>query len=64
MWDDKHAKWYFSVLDMVGFLNEETDYKKTRNDWKYFKAKVKKANNQLGSATNQLKLTAAGESAR
>lgn len=59
VWDDKHAKWWFSVLDIVGVLNEETDYTKVRNYWKYLKAKLKKENNQLVSATTQLKLTAA-----
>jgi cell filamentation protein len=59
VWDDEHAKWYFSVLDIVGVLNEETDYNKTRNYWKYLKARLKKENNQLVSATTQLKLTAA-----
>ena len=28
IWDEQHAKWWFSVLDMVGVLNEEPDYKK------------------------------------
>jgi hypothetical protein len=28
IWDDQHANWWFSVLDMVGVLNEEPDYKK------------------------------------
>jgi cell filamentation protein len=59
VWDDEHVKWWFSVLDIVGVLNEETDYTKTRNYWKYLKAKLKKENNQLVSATTQLKLTAA-----
>ena len=59
VWDDDNAKWYFLVLDILGVLNEETDYNKTRNYWKYLKAKLKKENNQLGSATTQLKLTAA-----
>jgi cell filamentation protein len=58
VWDDKHAKWWFSVLDIVGVLNEEPDYTKTRNYWKYLKAKLKKENYQLVSATTQLKLTA------
>lgn len=39
-------------------MNEEADYAKTRNYWKYLKAKLKKANHQLVSATTQLKLTA------
>jgi cell filamentation protein len=59
VWDDKNAQWRFSVLDIVGILNEELDYAKVRNYWKYLKAKLKKENNQLVSGTNQLKLTAA-----
>jgi cell filamentation protein len=46
------------VLDIVGVLNEELDYTKTRNYWKYLKAKLKKENSQLVSATTQLKLVA------
>lgn len=59
VWDDDHAKWWFSVLDIVAVLNEEADYTKVRNYWKYLKAKLKKENNQLVSATTQLKLLAA-----
>jgi len=59
VWDDENAQWRFSVLDVVGVLNEEPDYTKVRNYWKYLKAKLKKENNQLVSATTQLKLTAA-----
>jgi|GEM_PF-5188601 len=53
IWDDERSKWWFSVLDVVGILNEESDYTKTRNYWKYLKAKLKKENNQLVSATTQ-----------
>lgn len=59
IWDDEHSKWWFNVLDIVGVLNEEPDYAKVRNYWKYLKAKLKKENNQLVSATTQLKLMAA-----
>ena len=58
VWDDADAKWWFSVLDVVAVLNEENDYHRVRNYWKYLKAKLKKENIQLGSATNQLKLIA------
>ena len=58
VWDDADAKWWFSVLDVVAVLNEENDYQRVRNYWKYLKAKLKKENVQLGSATNQLKLIA------
>ncbi|MDR0802454.1 protein adenylyltransferase Fic [Fluviicola sp.] len=59
VWDEANAKWWFSVLDIVGVLNEESDYTKVRNYWKYLKAKLKKTNNELVSDTNQLKLLAA-----
>ena len=58
VWDDADAKWWFSVLDVVAVLNEENDYQRVRNYWKYLKAKLKKENVQLGSATNHLKLIA------
>ena len=58
VWDEQNAKWWFSVLDIVGILNEEIDYNKVRNYWKYLKAKLKKENNELVSATTQLKLQA------
>ncbi len=59
VWDEQNSKWWFSVLDIVGVLNEEPDYTKVRNYWKYLKAKLKKQKNQLVSATTQLKLVAA-----
>jgi cell filamentation protein len=59
VWDDEKSKWWFSVLDIIGVLRGEDDYTKNRNYWKYLKAKLKKENNELVSATNQLKLTAA-----
>jgi cell filamentation protein len=59
IWDDENSKWWFSVLDIVSVLNEEPDYTKVRNYWKYLKAKFKKEKHQLVSATTQLKLVAA-----
>lgn len=43
VWDDQNAKWWFSVLDIVAVLTDQDDYSKTRNYWKYLKAKLKKA---------------------
>ena len=58
VWDEENVLWWFSVLDIVGVLNQENDYAKVRNYWKYLKAKLKKENNELVSATTQLKLLA------
>lgn len=59
VWSDEENKWYFSVLDVIGAINEQDDYAKTRNYWKYLKGKLKKEGNELVSATNQLKILAA-----
>lgn len=58
VWDDKNNKWRFAVIDIVAVLGEQEDYNKARNYWKYLKAKLKKENPQLVSATIQLKLKA------
>lgn len=58
VWDDENSKWWFSVLDIVAVLTDQDDYNKTRNYWKYLKTKLRKENNELVSATNQLKLFA------
>jgi hypothetical protein len=59
LWDEKNAKWWFSVLDIIAVLTNQDDCGKTRNYWKYLKAKLKREGSQLVSTTTQLKLTAA-----
>jgi cell filamentation protein len=58
IWDEENTKWWFSVLDIVAVLTDQDDYTKTRNYWKYLKAKLKKENSQVVSATTQLKFLA------
>jgi cell filamentation protein len=58
VWDEENSKWWFSVLDVVAVLTDQEDYSKSRNYWKYLKAKLKRENSQVVSATTQLKLLA------
>jgi len=58
VWDEENTKWWFSVLDIIAVLTNQDDYTKSRNYWKYLKAKLKKENSQVVSATTQLKLLA------
>ena len=58
VWDEENSKWWFSVLDIVGVLNDQDDYRKNRNYWKYLKTKLKSENSEVVSGTNQLKLLA------
>ncbi len=54
VWDEENSKWWFSVLDIVGVLNDQDDYQKNRNYWKYLKTKLKGENSEVVSGTNQL----------
>lgn len=58
IWDDIQSKWWFSVLDIIAVLTDQDDYTKTRNYWKYLKAKLREENSQVVSKTTQLKLLA------
>ncbi len=58
VWDEKNNKWLFSVLDIIAVLTDQNNYTKTRNYWKYLKAKLKKEKSQVVSSTTQLKILA------
>lgn len=58
IWDEENSKWWFSVVDVIGILNNESNYLKNRNYRKYLKNKLKKEGSQVVSNTNQFKLMA------
>ena len=58
VWDEDRSKWWFSATDIVRAINDEDDYEKCRNYWKYLKGKMSKEGIQLVSVTNQFKFRA------
>ena len=58
VWDEDHSKWWFSATDIVRAINDEDDYKKCRNYWKYLKGKMAKDGVELVSVTNHFKFEA------
>ena len=58
VWDEEQCKWWFSATDIVRAINNENDYTKSRNYWKYLKGKVVKEGIQLVSITNHFKFMA------
>ena len=54
VWSEEQNKWFFSVLDIIGAINEQDDYQKNRNYWKYLKTKLKNEQSEVVSSTNQL----------
>lgn len=58
VWDEAHSKWWFSAVDIVRAINDEEDYQKCRNYWKYLKGKMAKDGVELVSVTNHFKFEA------
>ena len=58
VWDEEHSKWWFSATDIVRAINDEDDYTKSRNYWKYLKGKMAKEGIELVSITNHFKFQA------
>ena len=58
VWDEEHSKWWFSATDIVRAINDEDDYTKCRNYWKYLKGKMTKEGIELVSVTNHFKFLA------
>ena len=53
VWDEENAKWWFSMLDRMAVHNDQDDHLKTRNYWKYLKAKLKRENSEVVSTSTQ-----------
>ena len=45
-------------MDIIAVLTNQNEYSKTQNYWKYLKAKLKKENSQVVSATTKFKFLA------
>jgi cell filamentation protein len=59
VWDEENAKWWFNVVDIVAILNDQDDYTKASNYWRWLKRKLKSGNTQFVSAAHRFKFVAA-----
>ena len=58
VWDDENNKWWFSATDIVRAINNEDDYVKAGNYWRWLKKKLNTEGVQLVSATHDFKFQA------
>ena len=58
IWDEEHSKWWFSATDIVRAINNEEDYVKAGNYWRWLKKKLYKEGVQLVSVTHEFKFQA------
>ena len=58
VWDEEHSKWWFSATDIVRAINNEDDYTKAGNYWRWLKRKLAQEEIQLVSDTHGFKFEA------
>jgi len=58
VWDEEHSKWWFSANDIISAINDESDYKKAANYWRWLKKKFETEGVQLVSVTHDFKFQA------
>ena len=58
LWDADHEKWYFSIVDIVSVLTNQSNYQAARNYWKVLKYRLLKEGNETVTNCNQLKMEA------
>ena len=57
--DEDKEKWYFSVIDIVAALTEQTDFKKAQSYWTTLKNRLKKEGSEIVTNCDKLKLVSA-----
>jgi cell filamentation protein len=58
VWDDENSCWWFSATDVVRAINDEPDYMKAGNYWRWLKRKLGQEGVQLVSPTHGFKFEA------
>lgn len=58
VWDDERNCWWFSAIDIVRAINDEDNYAKASNYWRWLKRKLSGAGIQVVSGTHDFKFEA------
>ena len=57
-YDEEKEVWYFSVIDIVGALTSQNDYKKAKTYWTTLKNRLKKEGSEVVTDCDRLKMKA------
>ena len=58
-YDKEKEKWYFSVIDIVAALTEQTDFKRAQSYWTTLKNLLNKEGSEIVTNCDKLKLLSA-----
>lgn len=59
LWNEEDEKWYFSIVDVIQVLTEQSEYQAARKYWNKLKERLVAEGNQTVSNCHQLKMEAA-----
>ncbi len=57
-WDDEKELWYFSIVDVVGALTNQSDHKKSQSYWTTLKNRLKEEGSEVVTKCDHLKMEA------
>jgi len=57
-WDEKKERWYFSVIDIIQVLIDQSNFQLARNYWKVLKNRLNKEGSEVVTNCNRLKMIA------
>jgi DNA-damage-inducible protein D len=57
-YDEKTETWYFSVVDIIQVLIQQSDFQAARNYWKVLKNRLNKEGSETVTKCNRLKMVA------
>ena len=58
IWDDEHEKWYFSVVDIVTVLTNQSEHRKAQSYWTTLKNRLKNEGSEVVTKCDQLRFLA------
>ena len=59
LYDEETKSWYFSIVDIIQVLTQQSDFQSARNYWKVLKNRLNKEGSASVTKCNRLKLEAA-----
>lgn len=59
LYDEATETWYFSIVDIIQVLTQQSNFQTARNYWKFLKNRLNKEGRESVTKCNQLKLEAA-----
>ena len=57
-WHDKKERWYFSVIDIIAVLTDQTNYNRAKTYWTTLKNRLKNEGSEVVTKCDQLKMLA------